>query len=104
MQFNDCEVAICFGTEAKEGCRSAKLVLDVSEVDQQHSYLLQRYSTQWMEFVDVISPIKIASGDKLRAVPLAPKKNGTLSTESEVRHLHIYRGALFQFQHKKVGP
>lgn len=43
----------------------AKLVLDVGEVNQPQSYLLQRYSTQWMEFVDKISPIEIASGDKL---------------------------------------
>ena len=50
----------------------AKLVLDVGEVNQPQSYLLQRYSTQWMEFVDVISPIEITSGDKLRAVQLAP--------------------------------
>ena len=52
----------------------AKLVLDVDDVNQPHTYLLQRYSTQWMEYIDVISPIEIASGDKLRAVPLAPKK------------------------------
>ena len=36
----------------------AKLVLDVGEVDEPQTYLLQRYSTQWMEFIDVISPIE----------------------------------------------
>ena len=61
----------------------AKLVLDVGEVNQPPSYLLQWYSTQWMEFVDVISPIEIADGDKLRAVQLAPKKN---TAELMVRH------------------
>lgn len=67
----------------------AKLVLDVGDRSENKSYLLQRYSSQWMDYVDVISPIEIATGDKVRAVPLAPRKvvasNSVVPSESEVR-------------------
>lgn len=63
----------------------AKLVLDVGEsVDHPRRYLLQRYSTQWTDFIDVVSPIAIASGDKLQAIPLSPK---TSAAELVVSHL-----------------
>ena len=65
---------------------SAELVLDVARVSKERSsYLLQRYCTEWMEYIDVISPIEIASGDKLCAVPLAPRRVTLQAIESKVR-------------------
>jgi hypothetical protein len=62
----------------------AKLVLDVDQsLDHPRRYLLQRrYSTQWTDFIDVVSPIAIASS--VEAIPLSPK---TSAAESVVSHL-----------------
>ena len=37
--------------------------------DDAKPYILQRWSTEWHEYVDVLSAIEIGDGDKLLAVP-----------------------------------
>ena len=52
-----------------------RLVTDVehyhaSQSDSEKAYLLQRYSTEWQEFVDVLDVIEIDNKDHLKAVPI----------------------------------
>ena len=37
--------------------------------DDAKRYILQRWSTEWHKYVDVLSTIEIGNGDKLLAVP-----------------------------------
>ena len=54
-----------------------ELVLDVAEyrctTAKAKGYLLQQFSSEWNEYVDVIDAIEIGTKDKLGAVPM---KNG----------------------------
>ena len=55
------------------GRSDVELVFDVAECSRREitkGYLLQRFSSEWNEYVDVINPIEIGTKDKLRAVPL----------------------------------
>lgn len=54
-----------------------KLIFDVAEYSSQSTskavtkpFLLQRFSSEWQEYVDVISAVEIGTKDKLRAVPM----------------------------------
>lgn len=52
-----------------------KLIFDVAEYRRAaravtKGYLLQRFSSEWNEYVDVIDAIEIDTKDKLRAVPM----------------------------------
>ena len=38
--------------------------------EQEKAYLLQRYSMEWQEFVDVVDAIEIGNKDHLKAVPI----------------------------------
>ena len=53
----------------------ANLVFDVAEYRHASravtkGYLLQRFSSEWNEYVDVINAFEIDTNDKLRAVPM----------------------------------
>lgn len=60
------------------GTEKVRLVTDVEAYHANHgsssepekAYLLQRYSTEWQEFVDVIDVIEIDNKDYLKAVPI----------------------------------
>ena len=52
-----------------------KLIFDVSEYRRaartvSKAYLLQRFSSEWNEFVDVIDAIEVDTKDRLKAVPM----------------------------------
>ena len=74
-----------WGSPVSSGRRSAKkivgaeikLIFDVAEYRHASNsravtkgYLLQRFSSEWNEYVDVIDAIEIDTKDKLRAVPI----------------------------------
>ena len=57
-----------------------KLIFDVAEYRRAarivtKAYLLQRFSSEWNEYVDVIDAIEIDTKDKLRAVPMEAKSD-----------------------------
>ena len=54
---------------------SAKLVLDITQHTSTTGYLLQRYSIEWKDYVDVVDPNDILTRDKLRVVELASKES-----------------------------
>lgn len=52
-----------------------KLVVDIKskyerKTSSEKPVFLQRFSSQWNQFVDVIDAIEVESGDRLKAVPL----------------------------------
>ena len=58
---------------------NVELVFDVAEYQcttaKAKGYLLQRFSSEWNEYVDVIDAIEIGTKDKLRAVPMKAKSD-----------------------------
>ena len=63
--------------QSSVGMERVRLVTDVEADHVKHgssgepeAYLLQRYSTEWQEFVDVIDVIEIDNRDHLKAVPI----------------------------------
>ena len=51
--------------------------------DDEHTYILQRFSKEWGEFVDVIDTADIEKGDHLKVVPL-PRSVQADSTQQKV--------------------
>ena len=58
------------------GSEKVRLVTDVENYhasqsgDPEKAYLLQRYSTEWQEFIDVLDVIEVDDKDHLKAVPI----------------------------------
>lgn len=71
--------------QLKKTDRDIKLVLDCGAPNSPRGpeYLLQRYSREWKDFVDVIDVIEIGDGDHLRVVPV-PKLLSSPSSSKEV--------------------
>ena len=83
---------------------NAKLVLDITEHTSTtiSCYLLQRYSFEWKDYVDVVDPIEVLTRDKLRVVKLASKESDVSSLASS---FWIYPNYFFHFsQRKKFQP
>ena len=49
-------------------------MLDITQHTSTTGYLLQRYSIEWKDYVDVVDPNDILTRDKLRVVELASKE------------------------------
>lgn len=78
-------------TELKKVDQEIKIVLGYGSQSSSclGEHLLQRYSKEWQEFVDVIDVIEIDRGDHLRVVPV-PKSSAVPSKEKQVSILYIF--------------
>ena len=56
--------------ELQKVAPGVKLVLGCNVKNSRDELLLQRYSKEWEDYVDVIDVIEIDKGDRLRAVPV----------------------------------
>ena len=56
------------------------LMCDESPSNDAKPYTLQRWSTMWQEYVNIISAIEIGDGDKLLAVPEPRSSDNTQAT------------------------
>ena len=71
------EIIMKLEEEIKKLDKHVKLVVDVDQYtaeDNAFPCLIQRYSTEWKDFVDVIDAIEIDSGDRLRVIPMPRSK------------------------------
>lgn len=51
--------------------------------------LLQRYSTLWNEYIDVLDPMEVDDGDRLRIIPF-PKGGLSPTKSTEVRNRSVF--------------
>lgn len=74
--------------------QSIKIVVDLanyvpSKDEAEKPFILQRYSSQWQSFVDVIDPIEIGFRDTLKLVPfpqLSPQSQAKISEVIRMMH------------------
>ena len=77
--------------ELKKLNGTIKLVLEHDpDINYSRQFLLQRYSSEWREFVDVVDIIEVDNGDHLKA-PIGSQCKGTyclyLSYSSQPHHV-----------------